>query len=171
MHIFSKAAAALALIASAATQTQAQSPAANTQGPIMTTVARGAFDVKLKPLTPYNQEEDAKFMRMSLDKQFQGDLEAVSHGEMLAAGTAGTDPKGSGGYVAIEHVAGSLNGRKGTFSLQHNATMTHGEPYLNIIVIPDSGTGELAGLAGKMNIIIAKGKHSYEFDYSLPAKP
>jgi len=136
----------------------------------MTTVARGDFDVKLKPLTPYNQDESAKFARMSLDKQYQGDLEAASRGEMLAAGTAGADAKGSGGYVAIEHVTGTLNGRKGTFSLQHNATMTRGEPYLNIIVIPGSGTGELTGLAGKMNIII-KGKHSYEFDYSLPAKP
>jgi organic hydroperoxide reductase OsmC/OhrA len=82
--------------------------------------------------------------------------------------SAGTDVKGSAGYVAIERVSGALRGRSGSFVLQHHATMTRGTPHQNIVVIPDSGTGELAGLTGHMRIIIAGGKHSYEFEYSLP---
>ena len=101
---------------------------------------------------------------MSIDKQFRGDLEATSQGEMLSAGT---DIQGSAGYVAIERVTGTLNGRSGGFVLQHNATMTRGAPYLNIVVVPDSGTEDLVGLSGTMQIIIDKGKHSYEFQYSI----
>ena len=126
--------------------------------------ATGTFDVKLNPLAPYNAAADAKLGRMSIDKQFRGDLEATSQGEMLSAMT---EVKGSAGYVAIERVSGTLHGRSGSFVLQHNATMTRGEPCLNIIVVPDSGTGELAGLTGRMRIMIADGKHSYEFDYAL----
>jgi hypothetical protein len=126
--------------------------------------ATGPFDVKLDPLPAYNVEEGAKLGRMSLDKQFHGDLEATSRGEMLSAMT---DVKGSAAYVAIERVTGTLHGRQGSFVLQHNATMTRGVPYLNIIVVPDSGSGELAGLSGSMNIVIADGKHSYEFDYAF----
>jgi len=74
---------------------------------------------------------------------------------------------GSAGYVAIEKVSGTLHGRSGNFVLQHNATMTRGKPALNIIVVPDSGTGQLAGLSGTMTISIADGKHSYRFDYLL----
>src|SRR5689334_18957520 len=123
--------------------------------------ATGPFEVKLAPLTA----PDAVPGRMSIDKQFRGDLEATSKGEMLMAGSP---VKGSAGYVAIERVEGTLHGRAGTFVLQHNATMTRGAGELNIIVIPDSGTGELAGLSGRMNIIIAAdGSHSYELDYSL----
>jgi hypothetical protein len=133
-------------------------------GTPMTTQARGAFDVKLNPLETYNKAEDTNLARMSLDKQFHGDLEATSKGEMLSA-MGGV--KGSAGYVAIERVTGTLAGRHGSFTLQHNATMTRGEPYLNIIVVPDSGTDQLSGLTGKMMIIIAEGKHSYEFEYSL----
>lgn len=135
------------------------------RGAIMTAQqATGPFDVKLNPLQPYNNAEEAKFARMSIDKQFHGDLEATSKGEMLSAGS---DVKGSAGYVAIERVTGTLHGRHGSFSLQHNATMNRGEPYLNIIVVPDSATGELTGLSGNMRIIIAEGKHSYVFDYTL----
>jgi len=126
--------------------------------------ASGAFEVKLNPLPAYNTSADAKLGRMSIDKQFHGGLEGTSQGEMLSAMT---DVKGSAGYVAIERVSGTLNGRRGTFVLQHNATMSRGEPFLNIIVVPDSGSGELAGLSGSMKIIIAEGRHSYEFDYSL----
>jgi len=126
--------------------------------------AAGTFDVRLNPLPPYNTVADAKLARMSIDKQFHGDLEATSQGEMLSAGT---DTKGSAGYVAIERVTGTLNGRSGGFVLQHNATMTRGAPYLNIVVVPDSGTGELLGLGGTMHIIIEKGKHSYEFQYGI----
>ena len=126
--------------------------------------AKGAFDVKLQPLEAYNKTEGAGLGRMSIDKQFHGELEAASQGEMLFAGNA----KDSGGYVAVERVTGTLQGRRGAFSLQHNATMTRGEPYLNIIVVPESGTEELAGLSGTMKIIIAEGgKHFYEFDYEL----
>jgi hypothetical protein len=126
--------------------------------------AQGTFDVKINSLSPYNTDADAKLVRMSIDKQFHGDIEATSQGEMLSAGT---DTKGSAGYVAIERVTGALNERSGGFTLQHNATMTRGAPYLNIVVVPDSGTGELLGLNGTMRINIDKGKHSYEFEYSF----
>ena len=128
--------------------------------------ATGTFEVKLAPQKPDNKpEEDAKIGRMSIDKQFHGDLEATSKGEMLSVMS---EVKGSAGYVALERVTGNLHGRSGSFVLQHNATMDRGTPYLNIIVVPDSGTGELAGLTGKMIINIdATGKHSYEFDHTL----
>jgi len=130
----------------------------------MTQRASGAFNVTLNPLPAYNSATDAKLGRMSIDKQFQGDLDATSQGEMLSAMT---NVKGSAGYVAIECVTGTLHGRRGSFVLQHNATMTRGVPYLNIVVVPDSGSGELAGLSGSMTIVIADGKHSYEFAYVL----
>lgn len=131
----------------------------------MTKHAAGTFDVQLAPLSPYNTAPDAKLARMSIDKQFHGDLEGTSRGEMLSAMTA---TQGSAGYVAIERVSGTLGGRSGNFVLQHNATMTRGAPELDIIVVPDSGTHALLGLTGKMRIIIADGRHSYEFDYTLP---
>jgi hypothetical protein len=131
------------------------------------THASGTFEVKITPQKPDNKEaESANLSRMSSDKQFHGDLEATSKGEMLATGRP--DPKGSGGYVALERVTGTLHGRSGTFILQHSGTMTRGTPELSITVVPDSGTGELAGLAGKMTIHIENGKHSYEFEYTLP---
>lgn len=103
---------------------------------------------------------------MILDKQYHGDLEAAGKGQML---TAGTGVKGSGAYVAIERVTGTLQGRSGSFTLQHSGIMTHGVPQLMIAVVPDSGTDQLAGIAGKMTInIAAEGKHSYDFEYTLP---
>lgn len=144
-------------------QTRGGQPNPN-QGITMKHHAKGAFDVKLQKLEAYNKNESAGLGRMSIDKQFHGDLEAASQGEMLFAGNAAS----SGGYVAIERVTGVLQGRRGEFSLQHNATMTRGEPYLNIIVVPGSGSGDLAGLTGTMKIVIAEGgKHFYEFDYEL----
>jgi len=134
----------------------------------MTTRASGTFDVKITPQASDDKGEGAILGRMSIDKQFHGDLEATSKGEMLTAGTA---VKGSAGYVAIEHVRGALRGRTGTFSLQHSGSMARGAPQLTITVVPDSGTGQLVGLAGNMAIIIADGKHSYEFEYTLPAAP
>jgi hypothetical protein len=101
---------------------------------------------------------------MSLDKQFHGDLEGTSKGEML---TIGTDVKGSAGYVAIERVIGRLQDQSGTFVLQHTGTMTRGVPNLTITVVPDSGTGELVGLAGKMTINVTDGRHFYEFEYTV----
>ena len=133
-------------------------------GGLIVKKATGTFSVKIGPLSQYNTSPDAKLARMSIDKQFNGDLVGTSQGEMLSAGT---DTKGSAGYVAIERVTGKLNDRSGSFVLQHNATMTRGAPCLNIAVIPDSGTGELAGLSGSMHIAIDKGNHSYEFEYSL----
>jgi hypothetical protein len=102
---------------------------------------------------------------MSIDKQFRGNLVGKSQGEMLSAGTS---TRGSAGYVAIEQVTGKLNDRSGSFVLQHNATMARGAPYLNIVVVPDSGTEELEGLRGAMHIVIEKGNHSYEFEYDFP---
>lgn len=130
----------------------------------MTTRATGTFEVKLNPQPAYNTIEGALLGRLSIDKEFKGDLAATSKGEML---TAGTSVKNSAGYVAIERVTGSLSGRSGSFALQHNGTMDRGAPQLTIHVVPDSGTGPLAGLAGTMRIEISSGKHSYIFDYTL----
>jgi hypothetical protein len=130
--------------------------------------ATGPFEVKLTPQPGGEPTEGATLARLSIDKQFHGELEGTSKGEMLSA--AGT-VKGSAGYVAIEKVSGTLGGRKGTFVLQHSATMTRGVPQLSITVVPDSGSGGLAGLAGRMNIVIAEGKHSYEFEYTFREMP
>ena len=128
--------------------------------------AQGPFEVKASPQPLGFDAGGDMLARMTIDKQFHGDLEATSAGEMLSAGTPA---KGSAGYVAIERVSGTLAGRRGTFILQHSATMNRGVPSLSISVVPDSGTGELAGLSGTMNIVIAEGgKHSYDFDYELP---
>jgi hypothetical protein len=134
-----------------------------TQEASMTAHAGGTFEVKLAPQAPEDANDPA-LARMTLDKRFHGDLEGTSKGQMLSAGTA---VQGSAGYVAIERVTGTLHGRSGSFVLQHNATMDRGKPSLNIIVVPDSGTGDLAGLTGRMSINIADGKHSYEFEYTL----
>jgi len=130
----------------------------------MTTRASGTFEVKLNPLAPDDKFDDATLGRMSIDKQFHGDLEATSKGQMLSAVTA---VNGSAGYVAIERVSGTLHGRRGSFVLQHSGTMTRGAPQLTITVVPDSGAGQLVGLAGKMAINIADSRHSYEFEYTL----
>jgi Protein of unknown function (DUF3224) len=134
----------------------------------MATRATGTFEVKLAPLDAYAGGENSTLGRMSLDKQFHGDLEAVSQGEMLTGMTA---VQGSAGYVAIERVRGTLHGRNGTFVLQHSGSMNRGTPQLSITVIPDSGTDGLAGLAGTMSIDVAGGKHSYTFEYTLTAAP
>jgi Protein of unknown function (DUF3224) len=135
------------------------------QGAIVTEHASGTFEVKLAPSGEADKAEGSTLGSYSLEKQYHGDLEASAKGTML---TAGTDVKGSAGYVAIERVTGTLKGHKGSFVLQHNGTLTRGTPQQNIIVVPDSGTGELTGLTGKLTVIIESGKHSYEFDYSLP---
>jgi Protein of unknown function (DUF3224) len=134
----------------------------------MTTHASGTFEVNLNPQTPDDKTEGATLGRMSIDKQFHGDLEATSKGEML---TAVTSVKGSAGYVAIERVSGTLHGRSGSFVFQHSGTMTRGTQQLSITVVPDSGTDQLMGLAGKMAIKIADGKHSYDFEYTLAETP
>ncbi len=131
----------------------------------MPTSASGTFDVKITPQPPDAKAGGPALGLMMIDKQFHGDLEAQSKGQMLAAGTAVKD---SAGYVALEVVNGSLRGRSGTFVLQHTGTMNRGVPQLMITVVPDSGTGQLVGLAGTMAIVIADGRHSYEFEYTLP---
>jgi hypothetical protein len=102
--------------------------------------------------------------RMSIDKQYHGDLEGTSKGQML---TGGTPIKNSAGYVAIEHVTGTLKGRKGSFILQHTGVMNRGSPSLVITIVPDSGAGQLEGIRGTMAIKIDGGKHSYELNYTL----
>ena len=127
--------------------------------------ATGTFQVQLELQGSGDTADGSSLGRMSIEKQFQGDLAGTSKGQMLMAGSESV--QGSAGYVAIEKVTGTLNGHRGSFYLQHNGVMTRGVGELAITVIPDSGTDQLAGLRGKMNIIIAEGKHSYEFEYTL----
>ena len=132
------------------------------QEPTMT--ARGTFDVKTIPQEP-DGEEAGPFARLFLDKTYHGDLEATSHGQMLACQTA---TKGSAGYVALEFITGTLGGRTGTFVLQHDGLMKRGDStHWSVLVVPDSGTGELEGITGAMTIVIEEGKHSYELEYSF----
>jgi hypothetical protein len=129
----------------------------------MTMRANGTFEVKLSP-QPATCEAEVVVGRMLIDKQFHGDLEATSHGQMVMAGTA---VQGSAGYVAMERVDGTLQGKKGTFLLQHTGTMNRGNATLSVTVVPDSGTDELTGLAGGMIIDVRDGKHFYSFEYTL----
>jgi hypothetical protein len=131
----------------------------------MTQHAAGTFEVKMAPLDAAFKFNENPITRFSLDKQFHGDLDGTSKGEMLAAGNAA---KGSGGYVAMERVSGTLGGHSGTFVLQHSGTMDNGQYHLDVSVVPGSGTGQLVGLTGTMHITIEAGKHSYDFAYTLP---
>ena len=132
----------------------------------MIRIATGTFDVTLTPQPIEDSAEPATLGRLAIAKQFQGELEATSVGQMLSAGTG---VKGSAGYVAIERVTGTLGGRAGSFVLQHSGTMDRGLPQLSVTVVPDSGTGELVGLSGSMTIDIAGGEHSYRLTYSIDA--
>jgi len=129
------------------------------------TQATGPFEVKLNPEPLSDIAGKTGLGRLSLDKKFQGDLVAVSQGEMLSFRSS---VQGSAGYVAMETVTGTLHGRHGSFVLQHSSTMTRGVPEQSITVVPDSGTGELAGLSGRLLITIVEGQHAYRFDYTLP---
>lgn len=133
----------------------------------MTQVAKGSFNVQIQPQGEPAAADGVTTGRMSLDKTFEGDFTGTGRGEMLSAMTA---VKGSAGYVAIERVSGSLNGRRGSFVMQHTGTMTRGAPQLSITIVPDSGTGELTGIAGVFKLEITGGKHLYELDYTLPAE-
>jgi uncharacterized protein DUF3224 len=145
----------------------APSPGARNEA-VMTAHAKGTFDVKVTP-QPADDAAAGPFARLFVDKQFHGDLDAPSNGQMLAWGTGA---ESSGAYVALERVSGALHGRRGSFVLQHSGTMTKGVASMTVTVVPGSGTDELTGLAGKMTIIIAEGKHSYAFEYTLDgAKP
>ena len=136
----------------------------------MTHHASGPFEVKVTPQKPDTQiARTANLGRLTIDKRFHGDLEANARGEMLATQS---DVKGSAGYVALERVTGKLQGRSGSFVLQHSATMKRGAPESSITVVPDSGTGELIGLTGSMRIkVAADGAHSYEFDFRIEPRP
>ncbi len=123
--------------------------------------ASGRFDVDVQPQSP----PDAAVGRFSLQKQFHGDLEGSSVGEMLGIRT---DVDGSAGYVAMERVTGILQGRTGSFALQHSGTMDRNRPTMSVTVVPDSGTGELKGITGEMSIEINSGEHHYTFRYRLP---
>ena len=130
----------------------------------MSNRASGTFEVQLKPQPPDANTQDGGVGRLTIDKQFQGELEGTSQGQMLAAGTT---VEGSAVYVAMEKVSGTVQGRRGTFVLHHTGIMTRGLPQLTVRVVPDSGTDELVGLTGTMEIQIEGGKHSYHFEYTL----
>jgi hypothetical protein len=165
LHAAAALAAALSLSLAAAVPARAQAQSTPVhRDTVVTTRATGSFQVQLAP----QETAAAPLGRLSIDKQFHGDLEATSKGEMLAFRSA---VDGSAGYVAMEQVTGTLHGRSGTFVLQHTGVMDRGAPGLTITVVPDSGTGELAGLSGTMNIVIEGGKHSYELDYALAGTP
>lgn len=157
----------LSFVFGSVAQTQTHLPASNTaqKGTPVAAHASGTFEVKLVPQPLEDKAEGSTLARMSIDKQFHGDLEATCKGQML---TAVTDVKGSAGYVAIERITGTLQGRTGSFVLQHSGTLTRGASQQTVTVVPDSGTGQLVGLAGKMTGNIADGKHSYDFEYTLP---
>ncbi len=127
-------------------------------------IARGNFAVKTTPV-PMGDPSTGRFNRLLIDKQIHGDLEGESEGEMMV----GDSPvQGSGGYVAVERVTGSLHGKKGSFVLQHKSTMRKGADFkMDITVVPDSGTNELEGIAGTFTIIFEGKNHLYEFDYTL----
>ena len=128
--------------------------------------ATGTFEVKVEPIPGESEGDRPSFPRFTLDKQYQGDLEGPSHGEMM---TVNGTVEGSAAAVAIEHFSGSLHGKKGSFALVHSATMKRGGEYAMIIrVVPDSGTEQLSGLTGTLEIVIEGDKHLYNFDFSLP---
>jgi Protein of unknown function (DUF3224) len=130
--------------------------------------AEGTFDVRTAPLPADDAISGTAIGRYGLDKQFHGDLQAASKGEMLGAGNPAT---GTAGYVAIEQVTGTLHGRSGSFALQHFGTMVDNKFELIVKVVPGSGTDALSGISGTMTIKIVSAKHSYQFDYELPSAP
>jgi hypothetical protein len=166
MHPFKTILLVACLSFSYAALAQQPAPRLAKKEPVMTRHAEGSFDVKMSPPGTDDATTGTAIARFGIDKQFHGDLEGTSKGLMLSAG----DPaKGNAGYVAMEQVTGTLAGHAGSFALQHSGTMENGGYKLTVTVVPGSGTGELAGISGAMNIIIANGKHSYTFEYTLPA--
>jgi len=133
---------------------------------VMKKIAKGTFEVKVTPMAAEENVGDATIGRLSLAKTFSGDLAGTSKGQML--GSQSEAVAGSGGYVAMERFTGTLSGKKGSFTLQHVGTMQGGKFDLNVMVVPDSGTGELTGIAGTFKIIIEGDKHLYEFEYTIP---
>ena len=126
--------------------------------------AKGEFDVKRTPQGSLDMGDGFEIGHMRFDKRFHGPLAATGVVHMLAAMSP---VEGSGAYVAIERIAGSLDGRSGSFLAQHNGVMDRGAPSLDLTVVPDTGTDALAGLRGRIAIDIVDGKHFYTFDYEL----
>ena len=158
---------AATVLFAAANAIAADAPVVSKEHPVSSHTATGPFEIRIAPQALSSVAEHSGLARMSIDKQFHGALEAASTGEMLAFGRP--SPNGSAGYVAMETVRGTLDGRAGSFVLQHSSTLTRGEPTQSITVVPDSGTDGLAGLAGRMVVDIAPGgAHSYRFEYTLP---
>jgi hypothetical protein len=155
----------LAFTSMASGQTQSPAPSQKQKQTPSMNHAAGPFDVKVTPQDDHTG--DSAIGRLTIDKQYHGDLDGTGKGQML---TAGSPAKGSAGYVAMEHVTGKLRGQTGSFSLQHSGSMSSGTQELTVVIVPGSGTGELEGISGKMTITIAAGKHSYELEYTLPGK-
>lgn len=167
---FGPASTCLCAVLALAIQARAQTPSSKLlrKDPVMTRHAAGPFDVKTTPLAADDAISGTLIGRYSLVKQYHGDLDAASKGEMLGAG----DPSsGNAGYVAIEQVTGTLNGHTGSFALQHIGAMDGSGLRLSVAVVPGSGTGQLTGIAGTLIITNVSGKHSYTFDYTLPSAP
>lgn len=161
---------AFALVISASSQTKPKVKTMDDKQKTETTLAKGTFEVKMTPQAGEAEGGDPGLGRLLISKTFAGDLTATSKGQML--GSQSEAVPGSGGYVAMELVTGTLNGKKGTFILQHLGTMQGGKFDLNVAVVPDSGSGELTGISGKMKIVIEGKDHFYEFEYSIAkAKP
>jgi hypothetical protein len=171
LSVFWTYAVAISLAISASTLLHAQTNSTSTTsiapkepGKVVN-IAKGTFEVKLAPQPLSDVAAGENLGRMSIDKVFAGDLVGTSKGEMLSAMT---EVKGSAGYVALERVTGTIQGKRGSFVLQHSGTMNRSAPTLTVSVVPDSGTEGLVGISGTFKILIEPGKHSYEFSYSLP---
>ena len=130
--------------------------------------ARGTFDVSMEAEPPYIEQDGIKLNWNAVRKEFSGDVAGTSEAQMVAAYTA---TPGSAGYVAIEHFTGSVGGKSGSFVLQHSGLMDRGEAALTVTIVPDSGTGELAGISGTLQIDIDAGKHSYVLEYEYRGTP
>jgi len=125
---------------------------------------KGSFEIQMQAEPPYDSLDGVTLGRARFDKQFSGPLSATSQVQMLASRTR---VENSAGYVAIERIAGTLDGKRGSFVVLHTGLMTRGERSLTITIVPDSGTGELGGISGRMDIQIVNGQHFYELDYEL----
>ncbi|MGA9520483.1 MAG: DUF3224 domain-containing protein [Myxococcaceae bacterium] len=126
---------------------------------------KGTFEISMKSEPPYDTVDGVSLGRACFDKRLSGPLQATSVVQMLAARTP---VENSAGYVAVERIVGTLEGRSGSFVVVHTGLMNRGEQSLTITIVPDSGTGELAGISGRMNIQIVERQHHYELEYALP---
>ncbi|HWU79553.1 MAG TPA: DUF3224 domain-containing protein [Caulobacter sp.] len=126
--------------------------------------AKGSFDVSTKPVEQ-DKAEGSILGRFSLDKVYHGALDATGKGEML---TVGTDVPGSAAYVATERVVGTLDGKTGSFALVHRGAMRGKDVSMVIDIVPDSGSGALKGISGRLVITVVEGKHQYALEYALP---